>query len=152
MNKIQYLRNISLLILIFPFCFLSCLKKEALTPNTGTLLEQYFESGVLNQNFTITLATNNGTDLTSNYSGYTFKLLKTDYYHGPMQATKGTNTYSGTWSSNEDYSKLVITLPGTPAEFVFLTREWRFTKKELPQLELAPWGNTDPVVLHMLRQ
>ena len=49
-------------------------------------------------------------------------------------------------------SKLVITLPTTPSIFVFLNREWRFTKKALPEMELAPWGTTEPLVLHMLRQ
>ena len=152
MNKIPFLRNCVVVFFIISFSFVSCVKKDPVAPNTGTILEQYFESSVLNQNFIINLATNNGVDLTSNYNGYTFKLLKTDYYHGPLQVIKGANSYSGTWSCNEDYSKLIITLPSAPSEFVFLTREWRFTKKELPQLELAPWGTTDPVVLHMLRQ
>ncbi len=145
----------SLLCLSVSFYFLSCSKELQNAVNgtgTSSALEQYFETNFLNQNFVITLATNYGSDITSAYNGYTFKLLKTDYYNGPFQATKGTVTYTGTWSSNSDYSKLVITLPTSPSEFVFLTREWRFTKKSPPQLELAPWGTTDPVVLHMLRQ
>ncbi|MDQ6755839.1 MAG: hypothetical protein M3004_02795 [Bacteroidota bacterium] len=152
MNKIHSLKLSVLLLLTLSFSLVSCLKKDALAPNTGNLLEQYFETNVLNQNFIINFATNNGVDLTSNYNGYIFKLLKTDYYHGPLQVTKGSTVYTGTWSSNDDYSKLVIGLPSTPQEFIFITREWRFTKKQLPQLELAPWGNNDPVVLHMLRQ
>ena len=79
-------------------------------------------------------------------------MFKTDYYHGPGEIRKGTTVYSGTWSSNTDYSKLVITLPSTPSEFVFLNREWRFTKKAFPQMELAPWGTTEPLVLHMIKQ
>ena len=155
MHKISSLRNYFLLFFISSFCFTSCSKQLQNAVNgtgTSTVLEQYFEANVLNQNFIITLATNNGADLTSNYNGYTFKLLKTDYYHGPMQATKGSNTYFGTWSSNTDYSKLVITLPATHQELIFLTREWRFTKKAPPQLELAPWGTTEPLILHMLKQ
>jgi len=69
-----------------------------------------------------------------------------------LQAIKNGVTYTGTWSSNDDYSKLVITLPNPPSEFSFLSREWRFTSKNLPTLELAPWGSTDPIVLHMRRQ
>ena len=155
MNKILSLRTYFFILLITVFYLASCSKKlEDVLNGTGTnpLLEQYFETNILNQNFTINLATNNGVDLTANYNGYLFKMLKTDYYHGPAQVTKGTTTYTGTWSSNTDYSKLVITLPSTPSELVFLSREWRFTKKALPQMELGPWGTTEPLVLHMLRQ
>lgn len=157
MNKIFFQRYFPILFLSFIFCFSSCKKTQDLlnaAAGTGTssALEQYFEANFLNQNLIITLATNNGNDLTSTYNGYTFKLLKTDFYHGPMQATKGSNTYTGMWSSNSDYSKLVITLPSMPSELVFLTREWRFTKKAPPVLELAPWGTTEPIVLHMLKQ
>jgi len=155
MNKIVWLRNF-LLVFIIPVLLLSSCSKELQDAVNGTgtssVLEQYFETNVLNQNFTISLATNNGVDLTSNYAGYLFKMMKTDYYHGPATATKGSTVYTGTWSSNSDYSKLVITLPSTPSEFVFLNREWKFTKKALPQMELAPWGTLDPLVLHMLRQ
>lgn len=155
MNKIPFLRNYFILFLIIVLGVSSCSKKlEDVVNGTGTnpLLEQYFETNILNQNFIINYASNNGTDITANYNGYLFKMLKTDYYHGPAQVIKGANTYTGTWSSNSDYSKLVITLPSTPSELIFLTREWRFTKKALPQMELAPWGSTEPLVLHMLRQ
>ncbi len=155
MKKNPTLRNLSLLLLSFTFCFSSCTKDFQDVVNgtaTSSALEQYFEANFLNQNFVITLASDNGTDITSKYSGYTFKMLKTDFYHGPAQATKGANVYTGTWSSNNDYSKLVITLPNMPPELVFLNREWRFTKKAPPVLELAPWGSTEPLVLHMLKQ
>jgi hypothetical protein len=143
-----------ILIFIFTVSLSSCSKElqDVLNGGTSSVLEQYFEANVINQNFVISLAVNNGVDITSSYSGYVCKMLKTDYYHGPCQITKGTSVYMGTWSSNNDYSKLVITLPTTPSIFVFLNREWRFTKKALPEMELAPWGTTEPLVLHMLRQ
>jgi hypothetical protein len=70
-----------------------------------------------------------------------------------MTGTKDGITYSGTWSCNEDYSKLVISLtsPSVPAAFGFINRSWKFTKKALPIMELAPWGTTDPKILHMRR-
>ena len=86
------------------------------------------------------------------YTGYTFVLLKTDYYNGPLKATNGSNTYMGTWSSNDDYSKLIIVLPDSIPEFQFLSRSWRFTKKGNPTMELSPWGTSEPFVLHMTRQ
>ena len=153
MKNLQHHKNIFWLF-VFSLLIVSCKKVDLLASTGGSpsYLEKYFEDNVINKDFIVNRATNNGVDLTGNYSGYTFRLLKTDYYKGPLEARKGSNIYSGTWSSNSDYSKLIITLPSSPSEFVFLTREWRFTSKALPQLELAPWGSTEPLVLHMLRQ
>lgn len=131
------------------FCNISC-KKETLVPDN--FLEQLFENNILNKDFVVILASDNGANITSDYDGYKFVLLKTDLLHGELQAKKSSQVYKGTWSSNSDYSKLIITLPNTPQEFIFLNREWRFTSKNVPKLELAPWGSTAPVVLHMLRQ
>lgn len=115
--------------------------------------EQYFETNILNTDFKVLLATDNGNDLTPQYEGYRFRLLKNTYYDGPMTGTRNGVTISGSWSSNDDYSKLVITLnqPSVPTEFQFLNRQWRFTRKAIPVMELAPWGTTDPKVLHMER-
>ena len=79
-------------------------------------------------------------------------LLETDLYHGPLKATKNDTTYMGTWSCNDDYSKLTISLPNPPAEFAFLSRDWRFTSKNIPTMALAPWGSSALIVLHMYRQ
>jgi hypothetical protein len=143
-------KNLSLFLLLLLLINASCKKNGSSSNNV--LLEQYFEANVLNKNFTVSLATDNGTDLTANYNGYVFMLLKDDYFHGPLQASKGGSVYTGSWSCNDDYGKLTIVLPDSPAEFKFLTREWRFTSKNLPTLKLAPWGSTQAVVLHMHRQ
>lgn len=139
---------LSVLALVLAFC--SC-SKSAVEAVQASYLQQQFEDNILNKNFRVYLATDNGADLTAQYNGYTYVLLKSTYYNGPMTAVKNGVTYNGTWSSNEDYSKLVISFPNTPPEFVFLNREWRFTKKALPIMELAPWGTTEPKVLHMER-
>lgn len=75
-----------------------------------SVLEKYFESNVINRNFTVILAKDSTADFTSDYNGYQFVLLKTDFYHGPLKATKGSNAYQGSWASSEDYSKLNISL------------------------------------------
>ncbi len=144
------LKNILLTILFILLLFASCKKAGDLVNNP--LLEQYFETNVLNRDFIVSLATDNSSDITANYTGYTFVLLKTDYYHGPLKATVGSTVYMGTWSSNEDYSKLDISLPVPPAEFSFLSRPWRFTSKNFPTLKLAPWGSTEALELNMYRQ
>ena len=132
------------------FVFNGC-SKSAVEAIQQSAYEKQFEDNILNKNFRVYLATDNGVDLTSQYTGYTFVLYKSTYYNGPMTAVINSVTYNGSWSCNEDYSKLVITFPSTPAEFVFITREWKFTKKALPIMELAPWGSLEPKVLHMER-
>jgi hypothetical protein len=128
----------------------SCKKKvEAVQQD---FLQQYFEQNILNKDFIVHLATESGVNKTSQFAEYKFKLTKNTLIDGPMTATSTTTTINGTWSSNEDYSKLVITLPAnTVPAFSFLNREWRFTKKAVPLMELAPWGTTEPIVLHMMR-
>jgi hypothetical protein len=120
---------------------------------TEDILQQYFESNILNRDFKVKLATDHGTDLTPDYENYVFKLLKNTNFDGPMTGIRNGVTITGTWNCNDDFSKLTISLtqPTTPAPFVFLNRSWRFTKKAVPVMELAPWGNVDPIVLHMER-
>ena len=125
--------------------------KEDLTVN---ILEQYFEQNILNRDYRVNLATNLGTDITSDYNNYQFRLLKNTNYEGPMTASKnGVVLFTGTWSTNEDFGKLNILLntPNVPAEFVFLNRSWRFTEKAIPIMKLAPWGSSADIVLHMER-
>jgi len=123
--------------------------KEKIAEIQQAQAENYFESQILGNNFRVKLATDNGTDITSQFSGFTYVLVKGTLLDGPMTATKSGVTYNGTWTANADYSKLTISFPTAPPEFVFLNREWKFTKKALPVMELAPWGTLEPKVLHM---
>lgn len=139
-----------LILLISILISFSC--KKAIQNAEQSLLQKYFDKYVIGNNFTVTLAKDSSTDITADYSGYTFELLKTDEFHGPLQANKGAAQYLGTWSSNDDYSKLDISLPDSIPVFTFLTRSWRFTKKANPTLQLAPWGSDAPLVLNMTHQ
>ena len=138
-----------LLLFLLPMVFFTSCKKEK---NMGSAQEKLFEESILNQNFIVSYASDHGTVLTSNYSGYIFILSKIDYYHGPMKAIKDEVTYSGTWSSNDDYGKLIITLPNTPAELKFLSRAWRFKSKSFSLLKLAPWGEGDEINVNMSKE
>lgn len=130
-------------------CF-SC--KKTLQNLDQSLLQKYFEKYVIGSDFVVSFAKDSTTDITSMYTGYKFVLLETDLYHGPLKATNGSKEYYGTWATNNDYSKLDISLPDSIPGFSFLSRSWRFTKKENPTLQLAPWGSTAPLELHMTRQ
>ena len=119
----------------------------------NTILEQFFEDNILDQTFIITEANDGNTDLTSNYLGYNFVLKKgSDYHNGPLIVKNGSLTYAGTWSCDEDYGRLKIVLPSLPSAFTFLTRDWRFTSKALPELKFSPWGGSGSIKLTMKRQ
>lgn len=134
---------------ILPLLFLMSCNKEK---NIGSLQEKLFEKNLLNQNFVVSYADDFGTVLTSNYAGYIFILYKIDYYHGPMKAIKDGITYDGTWTANDDYGKLIITLPDTPSELKFLSRAWRFKSKSFSLLKLAPWGEGDGVNVYLSKE
>ncbi len=122
-------------------------------PNTQNILEAYFETNILNKDFKVLYAKDNGTEITSQYDGWIFRLFKNTLYDGPMTGIKNGVTYSGTWSSNSDYGQLIIniTQPTTPVEFNFINRTWRFAEKAVPVMKLAPWGSSAPTELHMQR-
>ncbi|MEP6615471.1 MAG: hypothetical protein ABJA57_02780 [Ginsengibacter sp.] len=151
-NDLSFMRKARKIFLaLFAACLLSASCKKDGTIDTNGNVQRMFEENILNKNFMVNLATDFGTDLTSQYSGYSFKMLETDIYYGPLIANKDGITYSGTWSTNSDFSELIITLPSTPKPFLFLTRRWRFTKKDITQMELAPWGSSNEINLHMYR-
>jgi hypothetical protein len=146
--KSKYLIAILVTIILF---FSTCKKTQQVY--VANVFEQYFEQNILNKNFIVNYAKDRGTDISTQFAGDTFMLFKNTYYDGPMTAIKNGITYTGTWSSNSDYGKLVIniTQPSTPSEFNFINRDWRFTEKALPVMKLAPWGSTDSTALYMER-
>ena len=129
-------------------------KKLALLSGNPTALEQFFAENVLNRSFVVNFASDNNIDITNTFSNYTFNFSKTNsFYEGIITATKAGSTYTGTWSSNSDFSKLDIniTIPVVPAELVFLNRAWKFTQKDLRIMKLAPWYDNSAKVLHIIR-
>lgn len=128
---------------------LGACKKEK---NSGTQAEKLFEQNILHRPFVVDLAEEDGRNITATFRGYHFILMKTDYYHGPLRAIHDGSVITGSWSTNDDFSKLVIELPAGTAQFDFLSTSWRFTKKGLPVMKLAPWGAASNKVLHMRRE
>ncbi len=149
----KFFRSRYIIAILFAVLLLATSCKKIKEDITQDVLQEYFDTNILNRDFKVKLATDNGTDLTAQYDGYVFRLLKSSNYDGPMTGNKNGTSITGTWHCNEDFSKLSISLtnPTTPPEFIFLNRDWRFTKKAVPVMELAPWGSSDPKVLHMER-
>lgn len=137
--------------LFFSLLLIMSCSKSAIEQAQQATTQNYFEDNFLNRDYTVHLATDNGADLTAQYNGFIFRLVKGTTFDGPITVTKNSSTWSGSWATNSDYSKLTINLPSGVPEFVFLIREWKFTRKGIPILELAPWGTLEPKVLHMER-
>lgn len=144
------LKSLSSFSLAFMIFFVASCGKS--NPQESLPLEQFFETNILNKNFIVSFAQDSAVDITSDYNGYLFQLQETDLYHGPLKVTNGSSMYTGTWACDSDYGKLTITLPDTPVLFQFLTRDWRFISKNIPTMQLAPWGTTQPYFLNMTRQ
>ena len=147
-------RSRYIIVIIFSALLLltGCSKTGAIATLPTDIFQQFFEQNILNHDYKVKLATDSGVDNTYKYNGYIFRLIKNTDFDGPFTASNGLGSYTGTWSCNSDYSKLSVSLPSSPPEFIFLTRDWRFTKKDITIMEMAPWGTTDPKVLQMERQ
>jgi hypothetical protein len=148
--KVRFI--IAIICAAFLLILSSCTKPTVNNP----LVESFFVSNVFNRNFIIQYASDSSIDITSQYANDTFVLktqTDTSYFNGPIIGSQNGTIYTGTWSSNSDYSELIINLttPSIPTQFNFLNRAWRFTKKDIPVLQLAPWGSDDPKVLYMQR-
>ncbi len=132
---------VSIVLLIF-----SC-KKESTTNN-----QAFFEANVVNQNLTIHMAEDNGTDVTNQFSSYTFKFTKTTANSGTLTATNTLLNFNGTWSVSTDFYNLTISLPSPPIEFSFLNRVWKFTQSSIPIMELSSSASGDNKLLHFQKQ
>jgi hypothetical protein len=129
-------------------------KKTLAALGNKSALQEYFDEEILNRTFVVDLATDSTVDITNRYAGYKFILTRTSsFIDGPMIGYLDADTIRGTWTSSDDYGFLTINLntPVTPTSFVFLNRKWRFVRKDVPIMQLAPYGTLDPKVLNMRR-
>ena len=114
------------------------------------IAQQYFKNNILNSDFVIDSAYNNGIDVTARFAGFKIKLLEgADLASGPITAKKADSTINGTWLATEQYGKLTVNFISPPTGFDFFNRSWRFLEKNLPIMKLAPWGMPDPAVTRL---
>lgn len=151
--KLIYHKYSTLIIVLI--CMLLSACKKTVTQPVEDLAKVIFEQNILNKDFVVKKFINkDSVDLTAQFEGDTFTLIKNTYQDGPLKARKNGIEYSGgTWACTEDYGKLTITLPSTVPEFSLLVKDWRFVSKDIPVMELAPWlePKTSPSRLQMER-
>lgn len=138
MKRFFFLFYISILVLGMG-CTKKKLEEKAYEPST---MNKFFEDYILNKDITVFQARFENRDTTSMYSGYVFKLLKNTYYDGPFEARINQQLYTGTWETNEDYSKLILKISGTGA-LDWVNISWKFKSKTTNAMELIPWFDTD---------
>lgn len=133
-----------LLLLVLSLSFNSCKKQEiieqkAYEPST---MNKFFEDYILNKDIHVTLAKFEGRDTTQMFNDYVFKLYKNTYYDGPFEAKIASRTYTGTWKTNDDYSKLILNINQNDT-LKWVSISWKFKSKTTSSMELIPWFDTD---------
>lgn len=131
----------------------SCKKKDPLTGEQITLAAQYFEANILNRNFVVDSAYENGIDITARFARDTFILYKNTLEDGPMKGFNADSVYTGSWHTSEDYGKLNIQInqPALLNRYVFFNRDWRFIEKNIPVMKISPWGSLALTKVYMRR-
>jgi hypothetical protein len=121
----------------------SCEKNPPTTPPTdsvdnATSAQKAFDLLVLGKQFYMKKGIDSsGNDLTASYADQIYVLEKQTYTNGPAKVIIGTDTYTGTWQSNDDYSKLELKVEGRP-DFQFFSIPWRITTKTYTGLSMVP--------------
>ena len=94
----------------------SCTKESA-SVSTASSQDEALQAGenitanVVPGTYTILRFIDSGDDITADYNGYTFT-FKAD---GTLIATKGANTFTGTWKLNSAQTRMTINIKGTKA-------------------------------------
>jgi len=112
----------------------SCTKENASTPTAQQSLSSSDEDALLAGEaitanvvpgvYTILRFIDSGDDITGKYDGYTFE-FKAD---GTLVATKGVNTFTGTWKLNSAQTKMNINIHGTAALNNLSDDSWKVAK------------------------
>jgi hypothetical protein len=130
------------------FCaivFTKCTKSDSDTALDPIV---FVDNNFVNKDLSVHLAVDNGTTVTTQYNGYTFRFTKNSATGGTVSVSNTLLNYSGTWSTSTDHTTITMALPTPPNEFAFLNRQWKFTKYSTPIMELAPNASGDSKVLH----
>ena len=140
--------NKLLLILVFPFIIDACSKSND-NPGTNDTLTSIITQGT----WIIHLYLNDGKDETSTFTGY----VLTFNSNGSLQASKGGNNTSGTWSETTDYyGKTTLALTwvggGIPIELLEIQEDWLLKSKSSTLVELTNTGSSGSDELHLHKQ
>jgi hypothetical protein len=127
-----------------------CSKDSVDNPSTSTG-HDYFVNNMLGKDLTVTSAIDNNTDITADFSGYTFHLTDTATLSGTISAANFVRTTIGVWTVDAAYSKITFSFPSAIPILSFMTKQWQFTGNTSVTIDLsAANGETD--VLHFSKK
>ena len=142
---------ISKLSLLTAVCFSGALLLTSCTKDnvddnssSSTTAHDYFVNNMLKRDLTVTSAIDNSTDITADFSGYTFYLADSTAYSGSISAANFVRTTIGTYTVDAAYTKITFSFPGTIPILNFMTKQWQFTSNSSVTIDLsAANGETD---------
>jgi hypothetical protein len=119
---------------------------------TNASSQQYFSTNVVNHDFAVLMATDNGTDITANYNGINFRFADTATLAGTATASNSLLTVHGTWTVDAAYDKITFSFPTTTlTSLSFMNKQWQFMNRNSQAIDLkAANGETDE--LHFTRK
>jgi hypothetical protein len=128
----------------------SCSKDD--NTNTSTASKDYFVNNMQSLDLKVSFASDNGTDITSKFSGYTFRFADTIALAGKATASNDLLTVSGTWSIDGDYNKIAFVFPtAVIADLAFMNKQWQFTNRDSATVKLMA-SNGENDVLYFVRK
>src|SRR5882757_2606673 len=113
----------NMLFFVVLFWISSCSKKDGTMPATET----NFDAAVLNKDFYIGSANNDGTDITAQFNGYVFKYSKSNSVAGYVIANNNLLNFNGTWTTSADFSTITLAFSNAPDDFNFMNNTWKIS-------------------------
>jgi hypothetical protein len=99
--------------------------QQAVSPDEDALLAgETITANIVPGIYTILRFIDTGDDITAKYDGYTFE-FKAD---GTLVATKGADTFTGTWKLNSAQTRMTINIHGTAALNNLSDDSWKVAK------------------------
>ena len=116
----------------------SCSKDDDDDNTTPSSNAVYFSENALARDLLVQLASDNSSDITAQFSGYTFRLTKTATYSGTITASNDLLTVNGTWSIDAGYDKITFVFPtDVISSLSFFNKEWQFSSRSTTVIELV---------------
>ena len=98
----------------------------------------YFSDNALARDLLVQQASDNSTDITAQFAGYTFRLTKTAALSGTISASNDLLTVNGTWSIDANYDKITFVFPTDVINsLAFFNKEWQFSSRATTVIQLT---------------
>jgi len=106
------------------------------------------ESLITNGTWIVTRYVENGTDITTSFSGYVFKFNS----NGTVTGTNAGTTVNGTWSGNVSTKTIISEFPSAGAPIDKLNAEWKITDSYTDSVAAKTTINTTTNILNLHKQ